>query len=324
MTWPVPGAVSDMLSRSLKTGRLAHAYLFLGPEGSGKGETARYFAKSILCTSHEERPCGVCSQCRRFESGNHPDVINLEPDGNAIKIGQVRELQKAFSYKSMETSSKVYIVQGADKMTVEAANSLLKFLEEPSTPVVAILLAESKSKLLPTVISRCQVIAFHRRPTAVVEAQLQELGMAGTRARFLAFMKQSVGAAKEFVASERFAEILSLMVQLSEEITTRRGNPLYTIQEKIIKAGWQNSEIEDFLDCLAWWYRDLLHVSLGMTSTIAADGQLDRYRSQAAQYRSEQLVTMMEIVMMTKKRLQGNANVQLTLEHMVLRLQGEL
>jgi len=324
MTWPVPGPVSEMLSRSLKTGRLAHAYLFLGPEGSGKSETARYFAKSILCEGHGERPCGVCSQCRRFESGNHPDVINVEPDGNAIKIGQVRDLQKAFSYKSMETTSKVYIVHHADRMTVEAANSLLKFLEEPSTPVIAVLLAESKSKLLPTVISRCQVLAFTRRPTAVVEQQLQEAGMAGTRARFLAFMKQSVGAAKEFVESERFAEILSLMVQLSEEIASKRGNPLYTIQEKVIKAGWQNSEIEDFLDCLAWWYRDLLHVSMGLTETIAADGQLDRYRSQAAQYRTEQLVSMMEVVMTTKKRLQGNANVQLTLEHMVLRLQGEI
>jgi DNA polymerase-3 subunit delta' len=236
----------------------------------------------------------------------------------------VRDLQKAFSYKSMETLSKIYIVHHADKMTVEAANSLLKFLEEPSTPVVALLLAESKSKLLPTVISRCQVLGFTPRPTAIVEQQLQDEGMAATRARFLAFMKQSVGAAQEFVSAERFAEILSLMVQLSEEIATRRGNPLYTIQEKVIKAGWQNSEIEDFLDCLAWWYRDLLHVSLGMTSTIAADGQLDRYRSQAAQYRSEQIVTMMEIIMTTKKRLQGNANVQLTLEHMVLRLQGEL
>jgi DNA polymerase-3 subunit delta' len=113
------------------------------------------------------------------------------------------------------------------------------------------------------------------------------------------------------------------MVQLSEEIATRRGNPLYTIQEKIIKAGWQNPDIEGFLDCLAWWYRDMLHVSLGMESTVAADGQLDRYRSQVATYRSEQLISMVEAVLATKKRLQGNANVQLTLEHMVLRLQGE-
>lgn len=322
MTWPVPGPASDMLARSLAASRLAHAYLFIGPEGSGQVETAHYLAKSILCTSEGERPCGICSQCRRFESGNHPDVIVVEPDGNAIKIAQIRELQKAFSRKAMENASKVYIIHQADRMTVEAANALLKFLEEPSTPVVAILLAESKSKLLPTVISRCQGIAFERRPVQQVEELLTAEGHSASRAKFLAHLKQSYGAAKEFAEQERFAEILSLVVQLSEELATRRGNPLFTIQEKVIKPSWQGVEIDAWLDCLAWWYRDVLHVSLGLDRSVAADGQLDKYRSQAAQYRSYQLVGMIETILTTKKRLQGNANVQLTLEQMILRLQG--
>ncbi|PWK07953.1 DNA polymerase III subunit delta' [Tumebacillus permanentifrigoris] len=322
MTWPVPGPASDMLARSLHTGRLAHAYLFLGSEGSGQVETAQYFAKSILCTSAGERPCGVCSQCRRVESHNHPDLITLEPDGNAIKIAQVRELQKAFSRKAMENASKVYIIHHADKMTVEAANALLKFLEEPTTPVVAILLADSKAKLLPTVISRCMLIAFERRPIRQVEDLLVADGVSSTRAKFLAYLKQSYGAAKEFASQERFAEILSLMVQLSEELATRRGNPLFTIQEKVIKPSWQGAEVDALLDCLAWWYRDVLHVSLGLDTAVAADSQLDKYRSQAAQYRTDQLVEMIEIILTTKKRLQGNANVQLTLEQMILRLQG--
>jgi DNA polymerase-3 subunit delta' len=311
-----------MLARSLQTGRLAHAYLFLGPEGSGQVETAQYFAKSILCTGEGERPCGVCSQCRRVDSGNHPDLIVVEPDGNAIKIAQVRDLQKAFSRKAMENATKVYIVHHADKMTVEAANALLKFLEEPTTPVVAILLADSKSKLLPTVISRCMLIAFERRPVGQVEELLTAEGMSPARAKFLAHLKQSYGAAKEFASQERFAEILSLMVQLSEELATRRGNPLFTIQEKVIKPGWQGAEVDALLDCLAWWYRDVLHVNLGMEPNVAADGQLDKYRSQAMQYRTDQLVGMIDTILTTKKRLQGNANVQLTLEQMILRLQG--
>jgi DNA polymerase-3 subunit delta' len=311
-----------MLARSLSTGRLAHAYLFLGPEGSGQEETAHYFAKSVLCESTGDKPCGECVQCRKFESGNHPDVIQIEPDGNAIKIAQVRELQKAFSFKTMESARKVYIIHQADRMTVEAANSLLKFLEEPTTPVLAILLAESRSKLLPTIISRCQLVPFARRPVDVVQEQLQGEGIPQSRARFLAYLKQSVGAAREFASEEKFADILTTMVQLSEELATRRGNPLITIQDKVIKPGWQSSDIEGLLDCLAWWYRDLMHVSLGLDSTVAADAQLERYRSQAATYRSEQLVEMIDIILTTKKRLQGNANVQLTLEHMILQLQG--
>lgn len=312
-----------MLSRSLQTGRLAHSYLFLGPEGSGRRETASYFAKSILCISTTaERPCGVCTQCKKFESGNHPDVLTVEPDGNAIKIAQVRELQHAFSRKGLEADRKVYIVRQADKMTVEAANSLLKFLEEPTSPVTAILLAESKTKLLPTVISRCQIIPFSRRSPQEVEMQLNAEGITGSRARFLAYLKQSAPAAIEFANGDKFAEILSLVVQLTEEVTTRRGNPLLTIQEKIIKPSWQSAEIDAFLDCLAWWYRDLMHVSLGLVSTVAAEGQLEKYRSQALLLRSDQLLDAVDTVLMTKKRLQGNANVQLTLEHMILRLQG--
>jgi DNA polymerase-3 subunit delta' len=322
MTWPVPGPVSEMLSKSVANGRLAHAYLFLGPEGSGQAETARYFAKAILCESAGEKPCGACIQCRRIESGNHPDLLTIEPDGHAVKIAQVRELQKSFSYKSMESSSKVYIIHQADKMTVEASNSLLKFLEEPTTPVVAVLLAETKNKLLPTIISRCQVIQFPRRPVRVVQEQLQKEGFPASRARFLAFVKQSLGAAKEFANEERFAEILTLVVQLTEEVSARRNSALFTLLEKVIKPNWQSHEIEALLDCLAWWYRDVLHVRLGMEEAVASDLNLERYRQQAMNFTEEQLLRMIETILNTKKRLQSNANVQLSLEHLVLQLQG--
>lgn len=324
MTWPVPGPPAEMLSRSLKADRLAHAYLFLGPEGSGQAETANHFAKMVLCTAPdvEARPCGDCSQCRRFESGNHPDVSVLEPDGATIKIAQIRELQHQFSRKSYE-GTKVYILHHADKMTVEAANSLLKFLEEPTAPVVAILLAESKTKLLPTIISRCQVVQFTRRPVEQVERLLQAEGVPAGRARYLAHLKQSVGAAQAFAAGERFADILTTVVQLSEELASRRGNPLFTIQDKVIKPGWTNAELDAFLDCFAWWYRDLLHVSLGMESSVAGTAQLEKYRTQAMRYRPDQLTRMIDAILQAKKRLQGNANTQLSLEYLILQLQGE-
>ncbi|ASS73524.1 DNA polymerase III subunit delta' [Tumebacillus algifaecis] len=321
MTWPVAGPVADMLSRSLEGGRMAHSYLFLGAEGSGQVETANYFAKAILCESKGARPCETCIQCRRFESGNHPDLIVIEPDGNAIKIAQMRELQKAFALKSMESVSKVYIIHQADKMTVEAANSLLKFLEEPSTPVVAVLLAEAKNKLLPTIISRCQVLQFPRRPVEVVQEQLQGEGISASRARFLAYVKQSLGAAKEFAGEERFAEILTLVLQLTEEIAARRNNALFTLQEKVFKQNWQGHEIDAMLDCLSWWYRDVLYVRLGMEAQIAAEAHLERYRQQAMKSSPERLLSMIDTILNTKKRLQSNANVQLSLEHLVLQLQ---
>jgi DNA polymerase-3 subunit delta' len=322
--WPVAGIAADMLQRTLQTGRLAHAYLFLGPEGAGMLETAVYFAKGILCEQKEGKsPCGECIHCRRVDSGNHPDLVFLEPAGQSIKIQQIRDIQKSFSLKAMESSYKVYVLTRADLLTPEASNALLKFLEEPATPVVAILLANRKASLLPTVISRCQIMPFHRVSAGSVQEALQNEGLSAENARLLSHVKESIDSARKFSEHEKFAEILNLVVQLSEEVKSSRGNPLFLIQDKISKPGWANDEVESFLDCLAWWYRDLLNMTLQLQDRIVYHNQISRVQSQAASYRSDRLVHMVEIVLSAKKRLQSHANQQLVLEQMVLQLQGE-
>lgn len=323
--WPVAGMASNMLERSFRAGRLAHAYLFIGPEGSGKKDTALHFAKMILCESSlDNKPCGECSHCRRIESGNYPDVSVLEPEGQAIKIQQIREIQRSFALKAMESSRKIYIVTKAEQMTQEAANALLKFLEEPATPVVAILLANQKQGLLPTIVSRCQIIPFDRVSPAFIQQQLEAENVPKHKARFLSYVKESLQSAREFSEHERFAEIANLVVQLTEEMNSSRGNPLFLIQEKISKPNWGMDEVESFLDCLAWWYRDVLNVKLGLPERIVYENQLSRIQSQADSVRSENLLQMVDAVLSAKKRLQSHANQQLTLEHMVLKLQEDI
>jgi DNA polymerase-3 subunit delta' len=325
LTWPVSGMASQMLERSFKADRLAHAYLFIGPEGSGKKDTAVHFAKMILCeSSGDNKPCGICSHCRRIESGNYPDLSVLEPEGQTIKIQQIREIQRSFALKAMESTRKIYIVTKAEQMTQEAANALLKFLEEPATPVVAILLASQKQGLLPTIISRCQIIPFDRVSPAFIQQQLEAEGVPAHKARFLSHIKESLQSAREFSGHERFAEIANLVVQLTEEMNSSRGNPLFLIQEKISKPNWGADEVESFLDCLAWWYRDVLNVQMGFAERIVYENQLARIHSQADLARSENLVQKVETVLSAKKRLQSHANQQLALEHMVLKLQEDI
>src|SRR5690606_36803569 len=102
-----------------------------------------------------------CTQCKRIQSGNHPDVHIIKPDGQSIKIEQISFLQKEFTYTGLESNRKVYIIEEADKMTVNAANRLLKFLEEPNQETVAILITSQIGKMLDTIVSRCQRITFH-------------------------------------------------------------------------------------------------------------------------------------------------------------------
>nr|HPN66588.1 DNA polymerase III subunit delta' [Candidatus Omnitrophota bacterium] len=153
----------DLLKRSISDGRLAHAYLFIGPEGTGKSLLARIFAQALNCENKGADPCGECVSCRKIEGGIHPDVVAVVPEGKSVQIGiePVRRMEASMSLKPYEGRTKVFIVDGADRMTEEAANSLLKTLEEPPKDTVMVLLASNMFKLQPTIVSRCQKVLFH-------------------------------------------------------------------------------------------------------------------------------------------------------------------
>lgn len=139
----------------LSSNRLVHAYLF---EGNGKG-LAMWLAKRLFCKSPNGiEPCESCSTCRRINVNNHPDVHVIEPDGQSIKIDQVRLLQKEAAYKGVESNKQVFIINQAERLNPQASNALLKFLEEPFQETLAILVAEKRDTILPTILSRVQTI----------------------------------------------------------------------------------------------------------------------------------------------------------------------
>lgn len=149
------------LAQTVKSGLLAHAYLFLGPKEKTM-ENALELAQAANCPSLVEgNGCGTCLSCRKISHGNHPDVIITEPMGATFKIEQGRELQKKVSFRHFEGKYKVMVVTGADVMTIAAANSMLKILEEPPERTIFILTAENGDNILPTILSRCQVIKFN-------------------------------------------------------------------------------------------------------------------------------------------------------------------
>ncbi|MBO0601915.1 DNA polymerase III subunit delta' [Sporosarcina sp. E16_3] len=138
----------------LNNNRLVHAYLF---EGDGN-ELAMWLTKQVFCKIISDEPCGECSSCRRINVHNHPDVHVIEPDGQAIKIDQIRLLQKEAAYKGVEGSKQVFIIKQADRMNPQASNALLKFLEEPFQDTLSILIADKRDSILPTILSRVQTI----------------------------------------------------------------------------------------------------------------------------------------------------------------------
>lgn len=178
-----------ILQTSLTHNRIAQAYLFTGPGGVGKETTALTFARALNCQHpHPDGDaCGKCSPCRKIEKGTNPDVELITPQKNSLKISQIRKLRVKASFKPMESKFKVYVIADTEKLTTEAANCFLKTLEEPPEKTVIILLTSYLSLLLPTIISRCQLIRFSPLPTSKIEETLQHnLGITLAKAKLFA------------------------------------------------------------------------------------------------------------------------------------------
>src|SRR5690606_1640335 len=176
--WQVRGqpAAVNMMQGAVRSGRVAHAYLFAGPRGVGKATAARAFARALVCEaeSPEERPCGRCPACVDAAAGRHVDVHVVAPEEDKLLIGQVRRMHQLALLRAVRGRRKVFIVEAIDTATPEAQNALLKVLEEPPGETVFILIAHNETPPLPTVVSRCVTVRFGRLPREVAAAILRE------------------------------------------------------------------------------------------------------------------------------------------------------
>ena len=173
----------EFLARLLQPGNRPHALLFYGPEGIGKKQLALRFAKTFLCQKPDEHPCGRCESCRLINlaehSFAHPDFILVEQEapGKDLKIEQIKEMSRQTAFAPALSSHKVCVIDAADRMTVEAANSLLKLLEEPPPNWMFILVASRLERLLPTILSRVIQLRFDQIPLALTQEALNRLGL---------------------------------------------------------------------------------------------------------------------------------------------------
>lgn len=324
MTWTTfsqqPRA-SELLYHSLRNDRLAHAYLFTGPKGAGKKQMALHLAKSLFCSEKEADACGACLTCRRIESGNHPDVLLLSPDGASIKIDQIRALQKEMAMRAVESHHKVYIIEHVDKMTTQAANSLLKFLEEPPAGVLAVLLTEHSHAILPTILSRCQIVPFSPLSADVITKKLCESGVLPGMAQVASHITTNVEEALVLSQSESFAQLRNLVIQLVHECKQRNSSALFTIHDMMHKSDKIKEELPLFLDLLILWLRDILYVQVGRHAHLIHSDQQDVLQGQALIWTKAELLRGIDLVMETKYRIERNANAQLALERLVLHIQ---
>ena len=313
---------STMLKNSLIKDRVAHAYLFEGERGTGKKDTSILLAKSLFCLNRQDGyyPCEECSNCKKINHKNHSDVHVIEPDGLSIKKEQIRLLHEEFQKKAVESSQKVYIITHAHKMTASAANSLLKFLEEPHAGTTIILLTDQIHRMLPTILSRCQTISFMPLNPRELSKQLIEAGVPASKASLIAGLTNSVEEGLSLNEDEWFAQAQKIVVKLFEA-TKNPVDAIMVIQESWLPHFKEREQTELGLMLLLNIYRDLLYIQLDKPEEIVYKDMEERLRQLAIQHSQKRLAYQMHQILESKRKISANINPQLLMEQLVLNLQ---
>jgi DNA polymerase-3 subunit delta' len=316
--------VMRMIENSILKDRIAHAYLLEGDPGTGKKDAALLFAKSLFCMEREKGliPCESCVNCRRIDHGNHPDLHLIEPDGLSIKKEQIYYLQQEFTKTAVESSWKVYIVNHADKMTASAANSLLKFLEEPASDTVAFLITEQSSRMLPTILSRCQQLSFRPIDAGQLKERLMQEEVPVPMAALASKMTNHLDEALELSHDEWFAQARSIVLKLYEGLKLGGLTSLVQLSEDFHSHFKEKQQVSLALDLFVLIHRDLLSIMTGEEHGLAFPDLLASFRQDALLLSAEVLADRLSFILEAKRRINSNMNQQLLMEQLLLKVQG--
>ncbi len=334
--WQVVGqtrAVS-LLQRSLEREALAHAYLFMGPPHVGKMTLALNLAQALNCEAAES-PCGVCDSCQKIASAKHADVqvIGLF-DGDSAKakpraeigIDQIREMQHSASLPPFEGRCKVFIVDGAEQLSTEAANCLLKTLEEPVGKVIFVLLTTSEKLLPATVISRCQRLELSPLADAEVEGALHShWGIEPQKAKLLARLSHGcLGWAVSAVVDDNLLRQRAERMDKLLDITTADYEERFAYAAQLATQFSQSREsVQEVLGLWLDWWRDLLLVKVGCREAIVNVDMLATLVDWTGSYSLVQIRNFINSIQAVGEQLRQNANPRLVLEVLMLNIPGK-
>ncbi len=330
--WEVVGQTMalSLLQRSLEGDSLAHAYLFIGPAHVGKMTLALNLAQALNCEGTEP-PCGECISCQKIASAKHADVqvIDLSSNGESeeaksrkeISINQVREMQHSASLAPFEGKYRVFIIDGAEQFSIEAANCMLKTLEEPVGRVVFILLTVNESLLPATVVSRCQRVELVPLAAGEVETALKDRwGVEPQKATLLARLSEgclgwAVIAARDDGLLQQRAEWLDGLLDVIDADCEQR----FAYVARLVDRFSQNRGlVQERLDLWLDWWRDMLLVKVNCGDAITNVDRSTTLAEMAEEYSLAQIRSFIDNIRVAGEQLKLNANPQLALEVLML------
>jgi DNA polymerase-3 subunit delta' len=311
-----------LLRGAMETGRLAHAYLFTGSAHVGKTRLTTDLASAILCTG-DEPPCGVCASCRRIAQGMHPDVSLVQPDNGRIKIDQIRSLQRELvlsphrdAPRKAGGAGRLAIITEFQTATLEAANALLKTLEEPPGRVILLLTATDASLLLPTIVSRCQLMPLRALAGQQIEDALRERWHVDPpRAHLIASL--AAGRMGWAISAAEGTDVLAQRQQQLEALQKLlRQGPASRIQaaERLGKR----QDLDEIMQLWQTWWRDVALLASGCGELVVNLDYVEALRQQAQQHGLVQACGALRGIEAAQQQIEQNVNPRLALEVLLL------
>lgn len=307
--------------RAIEKGQLSHAYIFEGDMGSEKEQLAQFIVQRLNCENIQPtgQPCFQCTMCQKIAHGNFSNFIHIYPDGQSIKVEQIRQLQQELAHTGLEGTKKVCVLHQAELMTSGASNSLLKLLEEPDSDVLFILMTEQANLLLATIRSRCQLVRF---PVATKEQffkQLEEQGIRLQQAGILFYMTKQVHQAIELAKDDEFLWLQKESWKWFEQLVKSPTTAFLAVQTNVLKQLTDKKQAVLFLELVQLYCRDGLYSSLGLEKEIVLTEKRTVYQS----FPKKDWVNCLESLTQAVAMVKANVGIQGVLEKIVLEFKNQ-
>lgn len=315
--------LKEHLQNAIASNKVSHAYIINGERNAGKEFIAKIFSMTLQCEKEEMEPCGECHSCKQALSGNQPDIIYITHEKpNTIGVEDIRsQINNDIGIKPYSSPRKIYIINEGEKMTPQAQNALLKTLEEPPEYAVILILTTNVDELLPTILSRCVVLNMKPVSDALVKKYLMEqLGVPDYKANIcVAFARGNIGKAKLLASSEEFEKVKDEAITLVKNINDME---ISEIVKAIKKISEYKFDVNDYLDILTAWYRDVLFFKATKdVNSLVFKEEIQQIMKMSDRSTYEGIETIVDALQSARKRLEANVNFDLTMELLLLAIQ---
>ena len=305
---------------SLKFNKVSQAYLIKGSDGTPTLDIALFLAKTLICEEPSPLACSSCLNCIRFEEGNYADFMLIDGSKNTIKVGDIENLQKFLASSSLEKQGKkIYIINRLENANKEAVNALLKTLEEPTSSVYAFITTQNEAKILPTIISRCQILSLLPINKSIVKQNAINEGVLLEDADILSYFYCDVEVIKQKSEEENYKEQKKLLYETLNALTVSSEEAIYYAQTNLIKNIKTKEDARLYIDLLSIAFKDILHIQ--NNQPLVLEGAKEQIDTLSKKYKNVSSIYLE--IMLSRGQIEDNVNLSLLLQHIFIYIRKE-